>query len=215
MNIVFATLRNTFDKNPVAREMPLEQFVEYVCDTSKRLSVDPSWTKEEYDAAKIKQKAIAPVGGRRKNAILEDSVVKFDFDHLNRTQYRDLTRKFVEREMSKEAISAWDRDSAFPPELLDRMAEIGLMGASIPEEYGGSGGGVMEETIILEELAKEFEFGCQKLIRRIFIDDGDTRQRCVVARQLPFLAEHGYEIGLGVLAGNGDVLGATGVQGLQ
>ncbi len=94
MNIVFATLRNTFDKNPVAREMPLEKFVEYVCDTSKRLSVDPSWTKEEYDAAKIKQKAIAPVGGRRKNAILEDSVVKFDFDHLNRTQYRDLTRKF-------------------------------------------------------------------------------------------------------------------------
>lgn len=94
MNIVFATLRNTFDKNPVAREMPLEQFVEYVCDTSKRLTVDPSWTKEEYDAAKIKQKAIAPVGGRRKNAILEDSVVKFDFDHLNRTQYRDLTRKF-------------------------------------------------------------------------------------------------------------------------
>lgn len=94
MNIVFATLRNTFDKNPVAREMPLEQFVEYVCDTSKRLSVDPSWSKEEYDAAKIKQKAIAPVGGRRKNAILEDSVVKFDFDHLNRTQYRDLIRKF-------------------------------------------------------------------------------------------------------------------------
>ncbi|HGT7382602.1 TPA: AAA family ATPase [Escherichia coli] len=94
MNIVFATLRNTFDKNPVAREMPLEQFVGYVCDTSKRLSVDPSWSKEEYDAAKIKQKAIAPVGGRRKNAILEDSVVKFDFDHLNRTQYRDLTRKF-------------------------------------------------------------------------------------------------------------------------
>lgn len=94
MNIVFATLRNTFDKNPVAREMPLGQFVEYVCDTSKRLSVDPSWSKEEYDAAKIKQKAIAPVGGRRKNAILEDSVVKFDFDHLNRTQYRDLTRKF-------------------------------------------------------------------------------------------------------------------------
>lgn len=94
MNIIFATLKNTFDKNPVAREMPLEQFVEFVCDTSKRMSVDPSWTKEEYDAAKIKQKAIAPVGGRRKNAILEDSVVKFDFDHLTRAQYRDLTRKF-------------------------------------------------------------------------------------------------------------------------
>lgn len=78
-----------------------------------------------------------------------------DFDFTDdQKALRDLTRKFVEREMSKEAISAWDRDSAFPPELLDRMAEIGLMGASIPEEYGGSGGGVMEETIILEELAR-------------------------------------------------------------
>lgn len=94
MSIVFATLKSTFDKNPVAREMPLEDFVAYVCNTTNRLSVDPTWTKEEYDAAKIKQKAIAPVGGRRKNAILEDSVVKFDFDHLNRKQFRDLTRKF-------------------------------------------------------------------------------------------------------------------------
>lgn len=67
---------------------------------------------------------------------------------------QDLTRRFVEREMSKEAIAAWDREGEFPPALLDKMAAIGLMGASIPEEYGGSGGGVMEETIVLEELAR-------------------------------------------------------------
>ncbi len=67
---------------------------------------------------------------------------------------QDLTRRFVEREMPKEAVAAWDKEGEFPPSLLDRMAEIGLMGASIPEEYGGSGGGVMEETIVLEELAR-------------------------------------------------------------
>lgn len=78
-----------------------------------------------------------------------------DFDFTDdQIALRDLTRKFVEREMPKHDIAAWDRDSAFPPTLLDRMAEIGLMGASIPEEYGGSGGGVMEETIVLEELAR-------------------------------------------------------------
>lgn len=67
---------------------------------------------------------------------------------------RDLVRKFVEREMPKEAVAAWDEKNEFPPHLLDKMAEIGLMGASIPEAYGGSGGGVMEETIVLEELAR-------------------------------------------------------------
>ncbi|WP_420104326.1 acyl-CoA dehydrogenase family protein [Bosea sp. (in: a-proteobacteria)] len=67
---------------------------------------------------------------------------------------QDLTRRFVEREISKDAVAIWDRENEFPLPLLDKMAEIGLMGASIPEEYGGSGGGVMEETIVLEELAR-------------------------------------------------------------
>lgn len=65
-----------------------------------------------------------------------------------------LVAKFVAREMPKEAVAAWDAGSEFPQELLGRLAEIGLMGASIPEEFGGSGGGVVEETIVLEELAK-------------------------------------------------------------
>lgn len=67
---------------------------------------------------------------------------------------QDLTRRFVEKEMPKEAVAAWDRDGSFPMALLGKMAAVGLMGASIPEEYGGTGGGVMEETIILEELAR-------------------------------------------------------------
>lgn len=92
--IIFATLRNTFDKNPVARSMPLDQFVKFVSNTSRRLSVDPNWTKAEYDAAKIKQPAIAPVGGRRKNGDLETSVIPFDFDHLDRKQYRAVLRAF-------------------------------------------------------------------------------------------------------------------------
>lgn len=65
-----------------------------------------------------------------------------------------LVAKFVAREMPKDAVAAWDRDNEFPQGLLARMADIGLMGASIPEEYGGSGGGVVEEAIVLEELAR-------------------------------------------------------------
>lgn len=78
-----------------------------------------------------------------------------DFDFTDdQKALQALVRKFVEREMPKEAVAAWDRDNEFPQALLDKMASVGLMGASIPEEYGGSGGGVMEETIVLEELAR-------------------------------------------------------------
>jgi alkylation response protein AidB-like acyl-CoA dehydrogenase len=56
--------------------------------------------------------------------------------------------------MPKEAVAAWDRDGEPAPDLLDKMAAVGLMGASLPEEFGGTGGGVIEETIVLEELAR-------------------------------------------------------------
>lgn len=67
---------------------------------------------------------------------------------------QDAVRRFVGKEMPKHAVAEWDRANAFPVELLDKMAAIGLMGATVPEAYGGSGGGVMEEVIVLEELSR-------------------------------------------------------------
>lgn len=43
----------------------------------------------------------------------------------------------------------------FPGELWDRMAEIGLFGALVPEEYGGTGMGLLPMTIALEAFAGE------------------------------------------------------------
>lgn len=77
----------------------------------------------------------------------------FDFTE-DQIALRDLVRKFVEREMPKDAVAEWDAKGAFPADLLDKMAAVGLMGASIPEAHGGTGGGVVEETIVLEELAR-------------------------------------------------------------
>lgn len=67
---------------------------------------------------------------------------------------QDLVRRFVEKEMPKSAVAAWDEAEEFPEELLPRMAELGFMGVSLPEAYGGTGGGVMEEVIVLEEVAR-------------------------------------------------------------
>lgn len=67
---------------------------------------------------------------------------------------RDLMQRFVAKEMPKSLIGEWDEAGEYPLELQKKMAGIGMMGASIPPEYGGMGGGVMEEVIVLEELAR-------------------------------------------------------------
>ena len=79
--------------------------------------------------------------------------MRFDFTDEQRA-LRDLMQRFVAKEMPKDAVGAWDQQGEYPEPLLAKMAEIGLMGASIPPEYGGMGGGVMEEVIVLEELAR-------------------------------------------------------------
>ena len=77
--------------------------------------------------------------------------MNFDFTE-DQLALRDLVRKFVEREMPKDAVADWDAKGVFPEGLLDKMAEIGLMGASVPEEFGGTGGGVVEDTIVLRRV---------------------------------------------------------------
>ena len=79
--------------------------------------------------------------------------MQFDLSDDQRA-LQDLMRRFVAKEMPKEAVGRWDEEGEYPLPLLRKMAEIGLMGASVPEEYGGMGGGAMEEVIVLEELAR-------------------------------------------------------------
>ena len=61
--------------------------------------------------------------------------MNFDFPE----DQRDLVRKFVEREMPKDAVADWDAKGVFPEGLPDKMAEIGLMMASAPEAFAGTG----------------------------------------------------------------------------
>jgi len=47
-----------------------------------------------------------------------------------------------------------DRDGRFPYELVRELAELGLMGMPIPEEYGGAGADTVSYAIAVEELAR-------------------------------------------------------------
>jgi alkylation response protein AidB-like acyl-CoA dehydrogenase len=66
---------------------------------------------------------------------------------------RRMVRDFARAEVAPKA-QAWDKAERFPMELVPRLAELGLLGIRIPEEYGGSGLDVTSYAICVEELAK-------------------------------------------------------------
>jgi butyryl-CoA dehydrogenase len=68
-------------------------------------------------------------------------------------EIKALTRDFADAEIEPNA-AAWDREHRFPRELFAQLAELGLMGACIPEEYGGAGADFLSYVLVLEELSR-------------------------------------------------------------
>ncbi|MCX6023755.1 MAG: acyl-CoA dehydrogenase family protein [Chloroflexi bacterium] len=73
---------------------------------------------------------------------------------LNEVQLmiRDMTREFAQKEIAPQARRN-DREGRFPRELLAQMAPLGLLGAPIPQEYGGMGLDHLSWGIALEQIA--------------------------------------------------------------
>jgi acyl-CoA dehydrogenase len=68
------------------------------------------------------------------------------------TSLQDLARKFARGEMLPKAAEC-DREGRFPEEIYRKAWELGLMNLNIPTEYGGSGLGLVDQCLIVEELA--------------------------------------------------------------
>src|SRR5579864_5037614 len=78
--------------------------------------------------------------------------MKFDLDD-EQIDIRDMVRRFTEGEIAPHA-EGWDEEGIFPREVYTKMAELGLMGMTTPEEYGGSALGRLTNALVYEELAK-------------------------------------------------------------
>ena len=66
---------------------------------------------------------------------------------------RRTVREFAEERVAPVAAEL-DRDHRFPYDLVAEMAELGLMGMPIPEEYGGGGTDTLSYAIAVEELTR-------------------------------------------------------------
>ncbi len=67
--------------------------------------------------------------------------------------FQRMVRDFATNEIEPVAAQV-DEEEKFPAENVRKMAELGLMGVSIAEEYGGSGGDSMHLVIATEEIAR-------------------------------------------------------------
>jgi alkylation response protein AidB-like acyl-CoA dehydrogenase len=66
---------------------------------------------------------------------------------------RDTVRRFA-REQVAPVAEELDREKRFPYDLVAELAELGLMGMTIPEEYGGAGADTLSYAICVEELTR-------------------------------------------------------------
>lgn len=77
-----------------------------------------------------------------------------NFDY---TEEQELLRKTVRSFVDKEIqpfIGEWDSKGHFEPRIMERLADLGLMGVCIPEKYGGAGMDYNSLAIVCEELER-------------------------------------------------------------
>ena len=67
-------------------------------------------------------------------------------------QIRDAVRDLCRGEFANHAAE-WDRTDDIPRWAVDKLAEMGLLGMSIPEEHGGLGYDLRTTTLVIEEIA--------------------------------------------------------------
>ncbi|GGP73986.1 acyl-CoA dehydrogenase family protein [Streptomyces sindenensis] len=66
---------------------------------------------------------------------------------------RKLAEDFVAREVTPHVV-AWDRAENVDRSIVGKLGELGFLGLTVPEEYGGSGGDHLSYCLVTEELGR-------------------------------------------------------------
>ena len=66
---------------------------------------------------------------------------------------RDMVREFADREMAP-VIPALERQGIYPEKVVASLAELGILGMAIPEEFGGNAFDTVSIALVMEEIAR-------------------------------------------------------------
>ena len=109
---------------------------------------------------------------------------------------RDTVRQFSSQEIAPRADEI-DRTDSFPRDLWPRLGDLGLLGITVSEEYGGSGLGYLAHAVTIEEISRGsasvgLSYGAHSnlCVNQIFRNGSDEQKR----RYLPRLIS-GEDVG--------------------
>jgi alkylation response protein AidB-like acyl-CoA dehydrogenase len=77
-----------------------------------------------------------------------------NFQQSELTQQVAQTAKDFAIQNIKPHLMEWDESQEFPLHIFKAMGKLGLMGVFVPEQYGGSGMGYFEYSVVIQEIAK-------------------------------------------------------------
>src|SRR5918999_5150819 len=66
---------------------------------------------------------------------------------------RDAVRAFAAKEIAPRAADI-DRENVFPADLWSKFGDLGLLGITVEEEYGGSASGYLAHVVAMEEISR-------------------------------------------------------------
>ncbi|SEO26885.1 isovaleryl-CoA dehydrogenase [Salinihabitans flavidus] len=124
---------------------------------------------------------------------------------------RDMVHRFSQ-ERIKPMAAKIDRDNAFPNELWQDMGGLGLLGITVPEQYGGAGMGYLAHVVAVEEIARasasvSLSYGAHSnlCVNQIKLNGSEEQK----ARYLPRLisGEHVGALAMSEVNAGSDVVG--------
>jgi alkylation response protein AidB-like acyl-CoA dehydrogenase len=66
---------------------------------------------------------------------------------------RETVAEFGERELRPNS-ARWDREEIFPREVIEKLGQLGFLGVSFPEKYGGGGADTLSQVLVVEGLSR-------------------------------------------------------------
>jgi isovaleryl-CoA dehydrogenase len=139
--------------------------------------------------------------------MLFDTHVTDDTDAL-----RDTVKRMCDAELAPRAAQI-DHDNHFPMDMWKKLGDLGLLGVSVPEDFGGTGMGYLAHTVAMEEVSRAsasvgLAYGAHSnlCVNNLYLNGNDAQRK----KYLPKLCsgEHVGALAMSEPGAGSDVVGS-------